>query len=60
VSTRRNYYFTLVKHALGSFGVEDGYNSAHEDEIAWIRIFIVGSNLLCAYLFMFKIIFGGL
>jgi hypothetical protein len=52
--------FTLVKHALGSFNQEDGYDVRHENDIACIRIFIVGSNLLCAYLFMFKIIFGGI
>lgn len=55
-----NKMFTLVKHALGSFSKEDGYDVRHEDEIAYIRIFIVGSNLLCAYLFMFKIIFGAI
>ena len=50
-------WFTLIKHALGSFGEQDGYDKRYEDEIAYIRIFIVGSNLLCAYVFMIKILF---
>ena len=56
--TYKHSKFTLIKHALGSFGEQDGYDKANEDKIAYIRMFIVGSNLLCAYLFMLNIIVG--
>ena len=35
--------YKVVKHALGSFGIEDGYDKKHEDEIAAVRIFIAVS-----------------
>jgi hypothetical protein len=44
------------KHALGAFDEEDGYDPASENKIAYIRTFIVVSNLLCAYVFMFKMV----
>tara|TARA_R110002074_G_scaffold123683_1_gene259434 strand:- start:47856 stop:48026 length:171 start_codon:yes stop_codon:yes gene_type:complete len=46
------------KHALGSFDEEDGYDALNEDRIALIRTFIVGSNLLCAYVIIINIIVG--
>jgi uncharacterized membrane protein len=54
---RHHSWFTLVKHALGSFGEADGYDKRYENEIAWIRIFVVGSNLVCAYMFMGSILY---
>jgi hypothetical protein len=56
--TYKDTKFTLIKHALGSFGEQDGYDKANEDKIAYIRMFIVGSNLLCAWLFMLNIVVG--
>ena len=50
----------VVKHALGSFGIEDGYDKKHEDEIAAVRIFIVGSNLVCVWVIIANIIKGWL
>ena len=55
---RRRY--KVVKHALGSFGIEDGYDKKHEDEIAAVRIFIVGSNLVCVWVIIANIIKGWL
>jgi len=49
-------FWTVWKHALGSFDEEDGYDAKHEDSISYIRTFIVLSNLACAYLFMYNII----
>ena len=51
-------WFKIIKHALGSFGKDDGYDKENEHLITYVRIFIVGSNLLCAYLFMLNIIIG--
>ncbi|GIT33294.1 MAG: hypothetical protein Ct9H300mP3_08250 [Gammaproteobacteria bacterium] len=47
--------YKVVKHALGSFGIEDGYDKKHEDEIAAVRIFIVGSNLVCVWVIIANI-----
>ena len=52
--------YKVVKHALGSFGIEDGYGKKHEDEIAAVRIFIVGSNLVCVWVIIANIIKGWL
>jgi len=48
--------WTIWKHALGSFSDEQTYGQ--DDKIALIRTIIVGSNLLCAYLFMINIVVG--
>ena len=53
-------FWTIWKHALGSFDKEDGYDAINENKISVIRTFIVVSNLLCAYLFMANIIIGWL
>ena len=53
-------FWTVWKHALGSFDEEDGYDAVNENRISVIRTFIVVSNLLCAYLFMANIIIGWL
>jgi hypothetical protein len=49
-------FWTIWKHALGSFDEEDGYDASNENAVAIIRTFIVLSNLLCAYVFMFKMV----
>lgn len=51
-------FWTIWKHALGSFDEEDGYNAENENHISYIRTFIVVSNLLCAYVIMINIIVG--
>lgn len=51
-------FWTVWKHALGSFDEEDGYDVQNENRISVIRTFIVISNLLCVYLIMFNIIIG--
>lgn len=48
----------IWKHALGSFDEEDGYDVQNEDRISYIRTFIVLTNVACAYLIMFNIIWG--
>ena len=40
----------VLKHALGSFDEEDGYNRSNENAIGLIRLLIVLTNLMCAYL----------
>ena len=51
-------FYKVVKHALGSFNVEDGYDKEHEDEIAAVRIFIVGSNLVCVWVIIVNVVSG--
>jgi hypothetical protein len=55
-----NKFWTIWKHALGSFDEEDGYDQTNENRISLIRTFIVLSNLLCVYLIMANIIIGWL
>ena len=50
--------FKVIKHALGSFGEQDGYDKRRENDIAKVRMFIVGSNLLCAWIIIFNIVMG--
>jgi hypothetical protein len=54
--SRGKSMWQVWKHALGAFDEEDGYDPASENKIAYIRTFIVVSNLLCAYVFMFKMV----
>ena len=49
-------FWIALKHALGSFDEEDGYDKTNEDIISIIRSFIVLSNLLCAYVIMYNIL----
>ena len=53
-------FYKVIKHALGSFNIEDGYDKRHEDEIAAVRIFIVGSNVICVWVIIANIIRGWL
>ena len=50
--------FKVIKHALGSFGEQYGYDKRYEDDIAKVRIFIVGSNLVCAWVIIANIVVG--
>ena len=50
--------FKVIKHALGSFGEQDGYDKRREDDIAYIRMFIVGTNLLCGWIIIINIVLG--
>ena len=50
--------FKIIKHALGSFGEQDGYDKRNENDSAKVRMFIVGSNLLCAWVIIANVIVG--
>ena len=50
--------FKVIKHALGSFGVQDGYDRRRENDIAMVRMFIVGTNLICGWVIIINIIVG--
>jgi len=51
--------WTIWKQALGSFNYEDRDEvvGGQDNKIAVIRTFIVLSNLVCAYLIMYNILF---
>jgi len=51
-------WFKIIKHALGSFGKDDGYDSDNEVLITYVRMSIVGSNLLCVWIIIINIILG--
>ena len=51
-------FYKVIKHALGSFNSEDGYEKELENKIAAVRIFLVGSNLLCVWVIIANIIRG--
>jgi hypothetical protein len=51
-------FWTIWKHALGSFDVEDGYNKRNENAIAIIRSAFVLTNLVCAISIMTNIVKG--
>lgn len=48
--------WTVWKHALGSFNVNDGYNKRNENAIGIIRSLIVLTNLMCALFIMANIV----
>ena len=50
--------FKIIKHALGSFTYEDGYEKELENKIAAVRMFIVGSNLLCVWVIIANVLIG--
>ncbi len=50
--------FKIIKHALGSFTYEDGYEKELENKIAAVRLFIVGSNLLCVWVIIANVLIG--
>ncbi|HJL96390.1 MAG TPA: hypothetical protein QF379_05285 [SAR86 cluster bacterium] len=51
-------FYKVIKHALGSFNTEDGYDKGLENKIAAVRIFIVGSNLICVWVIIANVIKG--
>jgi len=51
-------FYKVIKHALGSFNNEDGYEKELENKIAAVRIFLVGSNLLCVWVIIANVIRG--
>ena len=51
-------FYKVIKHALGSFNSEDGYEKELENKIAAVRIFLVGSNLLCVWVIIVNVIRG--
>jgi len=51
-------FYKVIKHALGSFNTEDGYEQELENKIAAVRIFLVGSNLLCVWVIIANVIRG--
>ena len=51
-------FYKVIKHALGSFNIEDGYEKELENKIAAVRIFLVGSNLLCVWVIIVNVIRG--
>jgi hypothetical protein len=53
-------FYKVIKHALGSFNSEDGYEKELENKIAAVRIFIVGANLLCVWVIIANLITGWL
>lgn len=48
--------WTVWKHALGSFNVNDGYNKRNENAIGIIRSLVVLTNLICAFFIMANIV----
>jgi hypothetical protein len=55
---RMGRFYKVVKHALGSFNSEDGYEKDLEDKIATVRIVIVCSNLICVWVIIVNVIRG--
>jgi len=53
-------WFKIIKHSLGSFTELEGYDIKHENQIAIIRMFIVGSNLLCVWIIIVNVTLGWL
>ena len=51
-------FYKVIKHALGSFNTEDGYEKELENKIAAVRIFLVSSNLLCVWVIIVNVIRG--
>ena len=51
-------FYKVIKHALGSFNTEDGYEKELENKITAVRIFLVGSNLLCVWVIIVNVIRG--
>ena len=51
-------FYKVIKHALGSFNSEDGYEKELENKIAAVRIFLVSSNLLCVWVIIANVIRG--
>ena len=51
-------WWTIWKHALGSYSEDDGFDPANDNAVAIIRTLIVFSNLACAYVIIWNIVRG--
>jgi len=51
-----NKFWTIWKHALGSYNEEDGFDPKNDNPIAVIRTLILLINVVCAILIMANII----
>ena len=51
-------WWTIWKHALGSYSKDDGFDFANDNAVAIIRSAIVISNLVCVYIIIWNIIRG--
>ena len=51
-----NRFWTIWKHALGSYSEEDGFDPKNDNPIAVIRTLILLINIVCAILIMANII----
>ncbi len=51
-----NNFWTIWKHALGSYSEQDGYDPTNDDVVGLIRTAILLVNVLCAILIMANII----
>jgi len=49
-------FWTIWKHALGSYSEQDGYDPTNDDVVGIIRTTILLVNVLCAILIMANII----
>lgn len=53
-----NKFWTIWKHALGSYSEQDGYDPTNDNIVGIIRSLILLVNVLCAILIMANIIKG--
>ena len=49
-------FWTVWKHALGSYSEEDGFDPANDNMVALIRTTILGINVVCAVFFMANVV----
>ena len=53
-------WWTIWKHALGSYSEQDGFDPTNDNSVAIIRTVIVGINILVGSLIGINIIIGWL
>ena len=49
-------FWTVWKHALGSYSEEDGVDPANDNMVALIRTTILGINVVCAVFIMANVV----
>ena len=49
-------FWTVWKHALGSYSEEDGFDPANDNMVALIRTTILGINVVCAVFIMANVV----
>ena len=49
-------FWTIWKHALGSYSEADGFDPANDNMVALIRSAILGINVICAVFIMANVI----